>query len=389
MSDHGTATNPISQSSPASNYQAHQEEIDAAIRRVLDSGTYVLGQEVKAFETEFARYLGLGNGVAVASGTDAIELCLRALGIGPGDAVFTVSHTAVATVAAIERSGAYPVLVDVEPDTYTLDPARLQESLERISLPSGIRARAVIPVHLYGHPADMPAIVDIADRSGLVIVEDCAQSTGALLHGRMTGTWGHASAFSFYPTKNLGALGDGGLIATDDPNLAARARELRQYGWRERHVSSIPGVNSRLDELQAAILRTKLPHLSAENGRRREIAGRYSDRLVSRSLTLPVTRPGVLHVFHQYVVRMPNRERLVNRLRRAGVGVAIHYPVPVHQQPAYAGRVATPATVEVTERIAGQVLSLPMYPELNNAAIERVVHEFNAWQSDRAFGRAE
>ncbi len=362
----------IPQSSPGSDYRAHRSEIDAAIARVLESGWYILGREVEAFEDEFAQYLGLAGAVGVANGTDALELALRAVDVGPGDAVFTVSHTAVATVAAIERAGATAVLLDVDEQTFNLDPARLHEALAVARLPAGMRPKAVVVVHLYGQPAAMPAIVAIARAAGLRVVEDCAQAHGARLEGRMIGTFGDVASFSFYPTKNLGALGDGGLVASDDPAVTAIVRELRQYGWRQRYISATTGMNSRLDELQAAILRVKLRHLDPGNDRRRAIAARYDATLRSAAVLTPTVAEGAEHVYHQYVVRATGRTDLIAALRDRDIATAIHYPVPVHQQPAYAERVVVPHPLEVTERLAGEILSLPMFTGLTDADVDRV-----------------
>ncbi|MDW8269626.1 MAG: DegT/DnrJ/EryC1/StrS family aminotransferase [Anaerolineae bacterium] len=365
----------IPQTDPRANYLAHKAEIDAAIAAVLEGGRYILGQEVAAFEAEFAAYIGVGHAVGVASGTDALELALRAAGIGSGDAVFTVSHTAVATVAAIERRGATPVLVDIDPTTYTMDPNRLEEAIRSVRRsPSSTvpRPAAIIPVHLYGHPADMTAILTIARRYDLVVIEDGAQAHGATWRGRRVGAWGHLAAFSFYPTKNLAALGDGGAVVTDDAGLAERVRLLRQYGWRQRYVSELPGVNSRLDELQAAVLRVKLRHLDRENERRRQIAAAYTRLLADSGLGLPVCRPEAEPVYHQYVVRTPLREALQARLTAAGIGTLVHYPQAVHQQPAYAGRLPLGGPLSHSETAAAQVLSLPMYPELTDEAVRCV-----------------
>ena len=363
---------PIPQSSPGADYLAHKAEIDEAVNRVLESGWYILGHEVAAFEVEFAAYLGIAGTVGVASGTDALELALRGLGIGPGDAVFTVSHTAVATVAAIERAGATPVLLDVDPETFTLDPGQLEDALRHPSALGGARPRAVVAVHLYGHPADMPAIVDVARRAGLLVVEDCAQAHGARLDGTMVGTFGDAASFSFYPTKNMGALGDGGLVAANDPELLRRVAELRQYGWRTRYVSETPGLNSRLDELQAAILRVKLRHLESGNERRRAIASQYDTAFEGSGIRTPIVRPGVLHAFHQYVIQVDHRTGLVQDLRDQGIGTAVHYPVPVHLQPAYAGRVPVPRALSVTERLVNEIVSLPIFPTLEDADVRHV-----------------
>lgn len=374
----------IPQTDPRAGYLSHKAEIDAAISRVLDGGWYILGQEVAAFEAEFAAYLGVRHVVGVASGTDALEISLRACDIRPGDLVFTVSHTAVATVAAIERCGATPVLVDIDLATCTMDGGRLEEALKTIIRGSSIggRPKAIVPVHLYGQPADMPAILDIAGRYGLMVVEDCAQAHGATLQGRKAGSWGRLAAFSFYPTKNLGALGDGGAIVTDDADLADRLRLLRQYGWRRRYVSEVPGGNSRLDELQAAVLRVKLRHLDQENARRREIAHVYAHRLADAGLVLPACRGEAQHVYHQYVVRTPRRDALQAYLRELGIGTLIHYPQAIHQQPAYAGRVVTGDNLPHTEQVVPQVLSLPMYPELTAEQVAYVAEAMCRWSGN-------
>jgi dTDP-4-amino-4,6-dideoxygalactose transaminase len=366
----------IPQTDPRAGYLAHRDAIDAAIARVLDSGWYILGKEVETFEGAFAEFLGMTHAVGVASGTDAIEVALRACGIGAGDLVFTVSHTAVATVAAVERAGATPVLVDVEPRTYTMAPRELSRLLR--APPPG-RPAAILPVHIYGQAAELPALCDIARAHGLRLIEDCAQSHGALYAGKPAGSFGDMACFSFYPTKNLGALGDGGMIVTDDPALATAAREIREYGWRARYVSSLCGINSRLDPIQAAILGVKLATLDQDNARRREIADRYDSGLADLPLALPVRRAETTHVFHQYVVRLAERDALRARLREVGIGTGIHYPAPVHQQPAYAGRLAAgPSGLGLTERAAPQILSLPIYPQLAEEAVDRVIAAIRA-----------
>lgn len=350
-------------------YQALQAEIDAAVARVLAGGWYILGQEVAAFEAEFAAFCGVEHAVGVASGTDALLLALRALEIGPGDEVITVSHTAVATVTAICLSGAVPVLVDVEPDYYTLNPALLEQAITP-------RTRAIIPVHLYGQPADLPAIVAIARQHHLYLIEDCAQAHGALLDGRPVGSWGDLAAFSFYPTKNLGAVGDGGAVVTADGELAQRLRGLRQYGWQERYISAHAGYNSRLDELQAAILRVKLGYLAELNRWRRELAARYRERLAGLPLVLPEERPAAEHVYHLFVIQSSRRDQLQAHLQAAGVATAVHYPVPVHQQPAYAH---LQASLPVTEQLAGRILSLPLYPHLPGDHLHQVCDTIAGW----------
>ncbi|RME35204.1 MAG: DegT/DnrJ/EryC1/StrS family aminotransferase, partial [Thermoflexia bacterium] len=293
-------------------YAGLKEEIDAAIGRVLARGRFILGEEVATFEEEFAAACGVACAVGVASGTDALHLALRACGIGPGDEVITVSHTAVATVAAIELAGARPVLVDVDPRRYTMDPARVEERITP-------RTRAILPVHLYGCPADLAPLLEMARRYGLLLIEDCAQAHGARYRGRPVGSWGEIAAFSFYPTKNLGAFGDGGAVVTNDPTLAERVRLLREYGWARRYISHLRGTNSRLDELQAAVLRVKLRYLESWNARRREIAALYRELLsegVARwGLVLPEEPPDARHVYHLYVVRTPHRDALREHLK--------------------------------------------------------------------------
>ena len=364
---------PIPQTDPRAGYFEQRAAIDAAIARVLDGGVYILGKEVAAFEAAFADFVGVSNAIGVASGTDAIEIALRACGIGSGDLVFSVSHTAVATIAAIERAGATPVLVDVEPGTYTMAP---RELLRVLRAPPIGRPAAVLPVHIYGQPADLLSLAEIAQQFGLRLIEDCAQSHGALYRGKPAGSFGDIGCFSFYPTKNLGALGDGGMVVTNDPALAAALREIREYGWRERYVSASAGINSRLDPIQAAVLGVKFGSLMAGNARRQAVAERYDAGLAGLPLALPTRRSRATHAFHQYVIRLAERDRLREALRAAGIGSGIHYPVPVHQQPAYKGRLAHgPSGLGVTERAAPQILSLPIYPQLSDEAVDRVIAE--------------
>ena len=364
-----TRRKPIPQTTPLAAYRVSRARIDRAIARVLTSGRYVLGPEVEAFEREFAAYIGCRHAVGVGSGTDALVLALRALGLPPGTLVATVSHTAVATVAAIELAGLTPLLLDIDPAIYTLAPPALARAFA-----GGRRVGAVIAVHLYGQAADLDALVPLARLHGATLIEDCAQSHGAMLGGRRLGSIGDVACFSFYPTKNLGAVGDGGAVLTSDHDLAVRLRELREYGWRERYVSAVPGMNTRLDPIQAAVLRVKLPGLDRANARRAAIAARYDRGLAKTGLGLPVRRSGATHVFHQYVVRTPRRDAMRAVLDRAGIGTAVHYPVPVHLQPAYRGRVGLdPGGLGESERAAREVLSLPMFPELGAAEVARVI----------------
>jgi len=357
---------------PHAAYLALRTPIDAAIRRVLDSGWYILGREVDAFEREFATWVGAAHAVGVANGTDAVELALRAVGVGTGDEVIAPAHTATATIAAIEHAGAIPVLVDIEADTFGLDPEKLRATIAA-RRPAG-RLRAVVVVHLYGHPAALDAIVPIVRDAGLALVEDCAQAHGARWQGRGAGTFGDASAFSFYPTKNLGALGDGGAVVTDDAATAGRLRSLREYGWRERFRSETPGVNSRLDEIQAAILRVKLKALEADNTRRRTIAARYTAALTGAGRAAPRVRDGAVHAFHQFAVLHPRRDAWRSALLERGVGAAVLYPHAIHEQPAYAGRVRIgEGGVATSERVCREVLCLPVYPQLSDEQVQRVV----------------
>jgi dTDP-4-amino-4,6-dideoxygalactose transaminase len=353
-------------------YLSLKEEIDASIQRVLDGGWFVLGREVQAFEEEFAKYVGARYAVGVGSGTEALHLGLVACGVGPGDEVITVSHTAVATVAAIELTGARPVLVDIDPLSYTMDPAYVEESM-------GPATKAIVPVHLYGQMADLDPILSIARRHGLKVVEDAAQAHGAEYKGRKAGSVGDVGCFSFYPTKNLGAFGDGGLVVTSNADLAERLRLLRQYGWRERYVSSMRGTNSRLDELQAAILRVKLKKLDEWNGVRREHAALYDELLADAAVITPVEMEYAKHCYHIYAVRSRQREELRRFLRENDVGVLVHYPVPVHLQEAYADLGFGEGSLPVTEQVASEVLTLPVAPEVTKEQIRKVcdlVREF-------------
>ena len=372
-------TVPISipQACPLASYEAHKSQIDEAIARVLSGGRYILGRETAAFEEEFAAYLGARHAVGVGSGTEALHLALLTCRIGPGDEVITVSHTAVATVAAIELAGASPVLVDIDPTTYTIDPTKIEQAIST-------RTRAIIPVHLYGHPADVTPVIEIARRHNLRVIEDCAQSHGATYQDRKTGTMGDMGAFSFYPTKNLGAFGDGGAVVTSDPELAERARMLREYGWRQRYVSDLPGLNTRLDELQAAILRVKLAHLDADNARRRSLAGLYDEYLAATGLQLPLSPRWGEHVYHLYVIRSLHRNELQAYLTEHGIGSLVHYPVPVHLQPAYRDRLRLGGPLRETEVAAAEVLSLPIYPELSDAQVRIVAEAIRAF-----FGAAD
>ncbi|MDX6583441.1 MAG: hypothetical protein QOI10_2625 [Solirubrobacterales bacterium] len=334
----------------------HRQELDRALADVLTGGRYILGDAVAAFEGEFAHFCGARHAVGVASGTDALTLALEAVGVGAGDEVITAANTCAPTVAAIVSAGATPVLADVEPATALLDPAAVERAV-------GERTRAIVPVHLYGQCADVDAIGAIARKRGLRVVEDAAQAHGARLGERRAGTLGDAAAFSFYPTKNLGALGDAGAVVTDDDEIADRVRLTRNYGYRERDNAVIKGRNSRLDELQAAILSVLLGHLDADNARRRELANGYLADLRDAPLTLPVEADGRIHAWHLFVIRSRDREGLRRALAERGIGTLVHYPRAIHQQPAFE-ELARPGELETSERLCEEVLSLPLYPEL-------------------------
>jgi dTDP-4-amino-4,6-dideoxygalactose transaminase len=302
-------------------------------------------------------------------------LALRALDIGAGDEVITVSHTALATVAAILAAGATPVLVDIEPNTYTIDSGAIEAAITK-------RTKAIVPVHLYGQAADMDAIMKLARRSKLKVIEDCAQATGALLHGKRLGSIGHAGAFSFYPTKNLGAIGDGGLVATNDRRLADRLRRLRQYGWNQMRRTKEAGFNSRLDELQAAILRAKLPALDADNARRIELAARYDAGLAGLPVAIPARRPEAQHVYHLYVIACPRRDALSESLKDAGILTGVHYPRAAHQHDGYRERVRVPKRgLPSTQEAVRGILSLPIYPELSLLDADRVISAIRSYFS--------
>ena len=357
---------------PRAQYLSYRDEISSAISRVLDSGRYILGKEVELFEEEFSDYIGVGFGIGVGSGTEALHLALVACGIGPGDEVITVSHTAVATAAAILLAGATPVLVDIEPTYFTIDPNCIKRVITS-------KTKAILPVHIYGHTADMDAINQIAQEYGLKVIEDCAQAHGAKYKGKRVGSIGDVGCFSFYPTKNLGAVGDGGMVVTNFSDLAEKTRLLREYGWKERYISSGQGWNSRLDEIHAAILRTKLKRLDSDNDRRRKLADNYKKELSDLPLKLPVIREGSTHVYHLFVIKTDHRNLLQEYSQQNGIQMTIQYPVPIHQQQFYIDLLGK-ASLPVTEKAAGKILSLPIYPELeenDQEQVIRVLHNFN------------
>lgn len=345
--------------------QRLKPEIDTAIERVLQRGWFILGPECEAFETEFADYIGVPYAVGCNSGTDAIELAFRALGIGEGDEVITAPLTAAFGVFAITAAGATPVFVDINPRTYNLDANRVEAAITS-------RTRAIMPVHLYGQPADMGTLLEIAEQYDLRIVEDCAQAHGATYRGQRVGSLGDVAAFSFYPTKNLGAYGDGGMVVTSSQAVAERLKMLRNGGQRTRYAHEIYGINSRLDEMQAAILSVKLKHLDADNARRQQIAARYHKRLGDSPVQVPWVASDVEHVYHLYVVRPPDREALTAQLKAQGVGAMVHYPTPTHLQGAYHDLGYPAGAFPEAEAAALEILSLPIYPELTDEEVEYV-----------------
>ena len=356
-----------------------QPEANEALARVYEGGRLVLGPVVERFERDFAAYCGVEHGVGVANGTDAIWIALEALGIGPGDEVVTVSHTCVPTVAAILRTGATPMLVDVDSDTHTMDPRHAEEAITE-------RTRCVLPVHLYGQCADLSVLGDLARSRELHLLEDCAQAHGAEHKGRKAGSFGVAGCLSFYPTKNLGAFGDGGMVVTEDAGLAEELRQIRSYGYTSNQTSVRSGYNSRLDEVQAAVLQVSLSRLPEWNSVRRDWAAKYHERLGDGPFATPSEASGNRHVYHLFVVRSLERERVREELAREGIETAIHYPVPVHRQAGYAEKCRVgPGGLEVTERLSTEIFSLPLYPYLTEGEFERVVGAMTSLKVDPSF----
>jgi dTDP-4-amino-4,6-dideoxygalactose transaminase len=351
-----------------------RHELLGALARVLDAGAFIQGPEVQAFEREFAAYCEAGHAVGVASGTDALALALRALGIGAGDAVAVPAFTFAATAEAVCHSGARPIFVDIDPHTFTLDPAALRRAVLRHGV------RAVIPVHLYGQPAAMDDLVAVAREGGAVVIEDAAQAHGARYRGRRAGTLGVCGCFSFYPTKNLGALGDAGAIVTNDAGLVARLHTLRDHGQGGKYLHACVGFNSRLDAVQAAALRLKLQHLDRWNGRRQALAAAYRNALNDvTGISVPITGPDRDHVFHLFVIRCRNRDGLRRALEMEGIATAVHYPVPLHLQPAFADLGYRSGDFPEAEGAAREVLALPLYPELSDEAVAFVCDRIRDW----------
>jgi dTDP-4-amino-4,6-dideoxygalactose transaminase len=348
-----------------SQYRAIKSEIDDAVLRVLDSTQFILGEEVVAFEREFAAYCGTADAIGVNSGTSALHLALLAAGIGRGDEVITVPFTFVATAAAIEYAGATPVFVDIDPETFTMAP----DGIERAITP---RTKGIMPVHLYGHAADMDPILDVARRRGLVVIEDAAQAHGATYQGRRCGSIGTMAAFSFYPGKNLGAYGEGGAVVTSDQALAKKIRVMRSWGEERRYEHTVKGFNYRMDGIQGAILRVKLRHLEKWTDARRARAADYARAFAGTAVATPVERSGCRHVYHVYAVRLSQRDSTRAALQAAGIQTGVHYPIPIHLQPAHTDLGYRPGDFPVSEQAASQVLSLPMFPELTREQVEDV-----------------
>lgn len=357
-------------------YHAYKREIDEAVQRVLDSGYFILGPELSKFEKEFEEYLGSGYVSGCANGTDAIYLALAACGIGLNDEVLVVAHTAVPTICAIRQTGAQPKFVDIDPDTYTMCVKDLESKITE-------KTKAIVPVHLYGQMADMDAIMELAKKHNLKVIEDCAQSTGALYKGRMAGTIGDFGTFSYYPSKNIGAFGDGGAVATNSRENYDRLNMLRNYGQSKRYYHDTEGINSRLDEIQAAILSAQLPYVNEWNVRRREIAQRYTEGLKGVVET-PKESEGGVHVYHLYVIQTDDRDQLIEFLLEQSVQALIHYPIPAHLQKAYAYLNYKPGSLPNTEKATQRIVSLPMYPELTDDEVDYVIESVKAFFRSRS-----
>ncbi|MGB9915118.1 MAG: DegT/DnrJ/EryC1/StrS family aminotransferase [Candidatus Bathyarchaeales archaeon] len=348
-------------------------EIDEAIRQVIKKGVFILGEETEKFEREFSSYIGVKYGIGVNSGSDALFLALKALGISTGDEVITVSHTFIATVDAITRNGATPVFVDINPETYCIDAEEIERKITK-------KTKAILPVHIYGHPSDMDQILEIAQAHDLHVVEDACQAHGAEYKGKKVGSLSDASCFSFYPIKNLGAYGDGGIIATNNEELAAKLRMLRNYGQQQKYHHELIGINSRLDEIQAAMLRVKLKHLNEWNSKRRENAKIYNELLSEAKIITPAEK-NAKHVYHLYVIRCKERDLLKQYLLKNEIQTLIHYPIPVHKQKAYLN-LSSRHQLPITEEICKEILSLPMFPQLTKKEIETVANAVINFQNN-------
>ncbi len=354
-------------------YQAIKSEVDAAIARVLESGWYILGEELARFENQFAAYLNVQHAIGVGSGTEALHLALVASGVQLGDEVITVPNTAVPTISAISFANATPVFVDIDLQTYCMDVSKIEAKIT-------VRTKAIIPVHLYGNVCNMQAIMDIAQKHGLAVIEDACQAHGAERLGKKAGTFGDFGCFSFYPSKNLGGFGDGGMVVTNDIQKAEKIRLLRNYGQTKRYYHQSIGFNSRLDDMQAALLAVQLPHLDEWNRRRREIASLYGKHITNGRITLPQEQKDVFHIFHLYVIRCKERDRLREYLFQKGIGTQIHYPIPCHLQEAYRSLGFGKGTCPIAEEYAAEILSLPIYPELTDEEVAYVAEMINQFE---------
>jgi dTDP-4-amino-4,6-dideoxygalactose transaminase len=347
-------------------YKKNKKEFDSIISGVLEKGNFILGENLKSFEANFARYLEAKHAVGVANGTEALFLALKAIGAGSGDEVITVSNTAVPTISAIDAAGAKPVFVDIEENTFNIDPSKIEPAITP-------KTKAIIPVHLYGNPCNMEKITSIAARYNLKIIEDCAQAHGAEYKGKKVGTFGDCGAFSFYPSKNLGANGDGGMVVAGSSELAEKIKLLRNYGFADRYNSILRGYNSRLDEIQAALLDFKLTKLDEWNKRRSQIAGRYINELNKLPIIIPSDLPGYKHVFHLFVIRVKERQKFIEFMSGNGINIIIHYPIPIHLQPAYKFLNYKIGDLPVTEKVSEEIVSLPVYPELEEKEINYII----------------
>jgi dTDP-4-amino-4,6-dideoxygalactose transaminase len=354
-------------------YEQYKSEIDAVVQEVLKKGSFILGENVSLFEEEFSSYCGCKYGIGVGSGTEALHLALLACGVGQNDEVITVSNTAVPTISAIRFAGANPVFVDIEEDTYNINPELIEREITS-------KTKAIIPVHLYGNPCNMERICAISASHGLKVIEDCAQSHGGLFNGQKTGSFGDAGCFSFYPSKNLGAFGDGGMVVTNSVEINRNMRLLRNYGQENRYFSITEGFNSRLDEMQAAILRFKFNLLDGWNKRRTDIANRYNEAFLNTGIISPVNKDlakglsGIFkHIYHLYVIRVKNRQDFMDHMDTKGIKTLIHYPYPIHLQKAYTGLGFESGSLPVTEKLASEIVSLPIYPELKDSEVDYII----------------
>ena len=347
-------------------YKKYKKEFDSIISGVFEKGSFILGENLKSFEKNFAKYLEANHAIGVANGTEALFIALKAIGVGNGDEVITVSNTAVPTVSAIDAAGAKPVFVDIEDNTFNSDPSKIESAITS-------KTKVIIPVHLYGNPCNMEKVAGIAGRYNLKIIEDCAQAHGAEYKGKKAGTFGDFGAFSFYPSKNLGANGDGGMVVTNSEELAEKIRLLRNYGFVDRYSSILRGYNSRLDEIQAALLDFKLARLDEWNKRRRQIADRYMNELGKLPIIIPLVFPEHKHVFHLFVVRVSQRQKFLEFMSASGINIIIHYPIPIHLQPAYEFLNYKRGDFPVTEKVSEEIISLPIYPELEEKEISYII----------------